>query len=580
MSGRLALQGAGVSVGTAVGAALVLEPETVPVFRYAIAPEAVGAEQARLRAAVEGSRDQLQSIRERLLREVGPRAYIFDAQLLMLDDPLLVQRSLDLIREEAVNAEWALRSVGDELHDLFAGFSDAYLQERGTDLDDVVGRIHLNLAADGAAPSLARLPGPVVLVSGDLSPSQAAEMDWDNVLAIVTDAGSPTYHTAILARSLGIPGVVGLKDATRRIPTGARVAVDGSTGSVLVEPTEADIDGFALRAEEVRRCAKGLEAERPLPATTIDGVRISLQANAEFAEEVASALEYGAEGIGLFRSEYLLGRAQTWPSEEEQVDLYRRLIELMRPHPVTVRVWDLPPEHDEHFGGRGNPAMGERALRLQRRRPEPFHVQLRALLRAAVAGPLRIMFPFATGPSDVAAVREMVEVARLSLRKDGIEHREDAPVGLNIEVPAAAATADLLAREVDFFSVGTNDLIQYLLAVDRADPLVARFYEPLHPAVLRVIDGVVRAAIEHDVPVSVCGEMAADPLQALLLVGLGVRELSMSAVSIPRVKNALRKVHASHAAEVARRCLGLSTAESIEALARQELLGTAEAGPQ
>ncbi len=576
MTTALRLEGTGVSPGVAVGPALVVEEEAAPVFRVSVPAETVEGEQRRFQDAVELSRRQLQAIKDRMLKEVGPRAYIFDAQLLMLEDTLLVDRCRTLIRDQCVNAEWAVRTVSDELHALFSEFTDDYLRERSSDLDDVIGRIQLNLAADAAAPSLSRLPGRFVLVAENLSPSRAAEMDWAHVLAIATDAGSPTYHTAILARSLGIPGVVGLKDATRRIPPGSTVMIDGASGRVVVHPSEQDQASFQAAAAARLAQEQGLKETRTLPATTEDGVRISLQANAEFAEEAANAVVYGAEGIGLFRSEYLLGRSREWPSEEQQLDVYRRLLEQMRPHPVTVRVWDMASQAPEASQAYANPAMGERALRLLPRHPEPFRAQLRALVRAAVAGPLRIMFPFASGPADLVLVRDLLDEVKASLRHDGLEFADETPIGLNLEVPGAAATADLLAREVDFFSVGTNDLIQYLLAVDRADPRVAAFYEPLHPAVLRTINSIVRAAEACEVPVSVCGEMASDPLQALLLVGLGVRELSMSVSSIPSVKRAIRKVKAEAATRLAQACLALPTARAIEARAREALGGALE----
>jgi phosphotransferase system enzyme I (PtsI) len=567
------LTGTGVSSGIAIGPALVVECSTAPVFRLALAPEAYEREMARLSDAVAASRSQLRNIKERLLRELGKHAYIFDAQLLMLDDPLLVERAMTLIREEGVNAEWALHTIAEELHGLFRDFKDSYLRERSADIDDIVGRILLNLGNSADAPSLAHLPDRFILVAGDLSPSQAAELDWDRVIGIVTDAGSPTYHTAILARSLGIPGVVGLKDATGLIVPGSNLIVDGSIGCVIVEPGTEELESFRATQERERLHERRLQETRGLPAVTSDGVKIDLMANAEFAEEAVTALRYGAEGIGLFRSEYLLGRSREWPSEEQQLDLYRRLLEQMRPHPVTIRVWDLGPGEVDggHSGSRANPALGERALRLMRRLPEPFRAQIRALLRAAASGPLRIMFPFASGPSDVRIVRELIDEVRQSLRRDGLEFRADAPIGLTLEVPSAAATADLLAREVDFFSVGTNDLIQYLLAVDRADPRVAEFYEPLHPAVLRTIQSIVRVAQERHVPISVCGEMAGDPLQALVLIGLGVRELSMSATAIPRVKAAIRAVEARALARLAESCLVLPTASEIESRIRHEL---------
>jgi len=567
------LRGTAVSPGLAMGRALVVERDAAPVFRLALPEEAVESELARLDAAFETSREQLQVVKERLSREVGaPHAYIFDAHLLMLDDPLLRRRAAEIVREEGVNAEWALRTVSEELHLLFEHFSDAYLRERSTDLDDVIGRVQLNLRGTKDAPSLGQLPDRFVLVIADLSPSEAAELDWDKVLAVATDVGSSTYHTAIIARSLGIPAVVGLKDATERIPAGSLVVVDGSRGEVVVEPPAPALDGFRVAQEEYRLEDERLRTTRELEARTVDGIIVALQANVEFPEEAATSRLYGAEGIGLFRSEYLLGRGGSWPSEEEQLDVYRRLVEQMHPHPVTVRTWDVGLEvmggDDE---GSPNPALGERAMRLLRRTPEPFLVQLRALLRAGEHGPVRIMFPFVSGVGDLRLALDLLESARSGLRAAGVPFRPDVPVGVNLEVPSAAVVADLLAAEVDFFSVGTNDLIQYLLAVDRTDPGVSALYEPLHPAVLRTLGQIARVARAHDRPVGVCGEMAGQPLEAVLLVGLGFRDLSMAPSAIPRVKETLRAVREADARAVAERCLSLATCEEITRLVRSEL---------
>jgi len=567
------LRGTAVSSGLAMGRALVVERDAAPVFRLPLSPEEVPAELERLEAAFEASRQQLQAVKERLSREVGvPHAYIFDAHLLMLDDALLRRRAAEIVRSDRVNAEWALRLVGDELHLLFDHFSDAYLRERSTDLDDVIGRVQLNLRGSPGAPSLGRLPERVVLVIADLSPSEAAELDWDKVLAVATDVGSSTYHTAIIARSLGIPAVVGLKDATQRIPPGSLVVVDGSRGEVVVEPPAPALDGFRVAQEEYRLEDERLRTTRELEARTLDDVLVHLQANVEFPEEASTSRLYGAEGIGLFRSEYLLGKGGTWPSEDEQVDVYRRLIEQMHPHPVTVRTWDVGLEAMGAKGeGRLNPALGERAMRLLQRSAQPFLVQLRALLRAGEHGPVRIMFPFVSGVGDLRLALDLLEEARSALRGEDVPFRSDIAVGVNVEVPSAAVVADLLAAEVDFFSVGTNDLIQYLLAVDRTDPGVSALYEPLHPAVLRTLARIVEAARIHDRPVSVCGEMAGQPLEAALLVGLGFRELSMAPSAIPRVKETLRRVRESDARAVAERCLSLGTCEEITRLVRSEL---------
>jgi phosphotransferase system enzyme I (PtsI) len=576
------LRGTGVSPGIAVGPALVMERDAVPVFRLSLPPGdgAIESEVGRLSAAFDLSRQQLAAVKERLQKEVGAHhAYIFDAHLLMLEDPLLRDRAVSAVRAERVNAEWALRTVSESLHALFSQFSDSYLRERSTDLDDVVGRVQLNLRGSADAPSLAHLPARVVLVAGDLSPSEAAELDWERVLAIVTDVGSSTYHTAIIARSLGIPAVAGLKDATRRIPPGSLLVVDGGRGEVVLEPSGRALDGFRAAQEEYRQEEARLRDTRSLPARTPDGVEVRLEANVEFPEEAATAQTHAAHGIGLFRSEYLLGRGLRWPSEEHQMDVYRRLLEQMHPYPVTVRTWDVGLEALGPSGPSSpNPALGERALRLLRRSPEPFRVQLRALLRSGHHGPIRIMFPFVSGISDLRLALALLEEAKASLRADGAAFREDVPVGVNLEVPSAAMIADLLAAEVDFFSVGTNDLIQYLLAVDRTDPRVSGLYEPLHPAVLRTLAQIARAAREHDRPLSVCGEMAGQPLQALLLVGLGYRELSMAPSAIPRVKAVLRAVPERDARALAERCLSMPTVEEIVELLRRELPAEVLAG--
>ncbi len=567
------LRGTGVSPGVAVGHALVVEHETGPVFRLSLTSDGREAEVLRLEQALAAAAEQLEAIKARLSREVGAKhAYIFDAHLLMLRDPLLRERAIEVVRLESVNAEWALRTVSESLHALFSQFSDAYLRERSTDLDDVIGRIQLNLRGSPGAPTLARLPEPVVLVAGDLRPSEAAELDWDKVLAIVTDVGSTTYHTAIIARSLGIPAVAGLKDATARIPPGALVAVDGVRGEVVVEPSPEALRALRAAQEQHRREDERLRGTRGLLACTPDGVSVRLEANVEFPEEAATAQLYGAQGIGLFRSEYLLGRGLRFPSEEQQLDVYRRLLEQMHPHPVTVRTWDVGGEAVGPAGPSSpNPALGERAMRLLRRSAEPFRVQLRALLRAGVHGPIRIMFPFVSGVSDLRVALTLLEQVKAELRAEGTAFSDDAPVGINIEVPSAAVVADRLAAEVDFFSVGTNDLIQYLLAVDRTDPRVSGLYEPLHPAVLRTLAGIARAADASSTALSVCGEMAGQPLQAVLLVGLGFRELSMAPSAIPRVKEALRAVSARDAQALAARCLELSSGPEIEALVREAL---------
>jgi phosphotransferase system enzyme I (PtsI) len=564
------LKGIGVSPGVAVGEALIVEREAVPVFRLPLGQADVEPEVARLTRALEESRRQLHAIKERLATAGGPHAYIFDAHLLMLEDPLLLERAVAVIRQERVNGEWALRTVADQLHRLFDEFTDPYLRERGGDLDDVLGRVQINLGGAPGAPTLSRLAGQYIVVANRLTPSDLAELDWGCVLGLATDSGSTTHHTSILARSFGVPAVVGLGDATRRIAPGAQVVVDATRGRLLVGPTVALLEGLRVVQDRDRREDVRLQEMRALPAQTRDGVTVRLRANVEFPDEAATARRYGAEGIGLFRSEYLLGRSRQWPTEERQYEVYRQLLEHMSPHAVTVRTWDVGPE-DLPTGGPSspNPALGERGFRLLRHAPDAFRTQIRALLRASAHGPLRIMFPFIAGRADLREALALVEEVRQRLEAEGRPMAARVPVGVNVEVPSAALTADLLATEVDFLSIGTNDLVQYVLAADRVDPRVSGRYQPLHPAVLRLIRQVVASA--QAVPVSVCGEMAAEPLHALVLVGLGVRELSLTPVAIPRVKEAVRSVRECQVRAAALAGLGAATAEDVEDLLAREL---------
>ena len=428
-------------------------------------------------------------------------------------------------------------------------------------------------------PTLARLPEPVVLVAGDLRPSEAAALDWNRVLAIVTDVGSSTYHTAIIARSLGIPAVAGLEDATRRIPPGGQVAVDGARGEVVVEPSAAALVALRAAQQRHRREEERLRGTRALEARTSDGVAVALEANVEFPEEAATAQQYGATGIGLFRSEYLLGRGLRFPDEEQQLDVYRRLVEQMHPHPVTVRTWDV-----------GGDALGPEARRARTRRSGSARCgsstaprsrsgcSCARCLRAGAHGPVRIMFPFVSGPEDLRRALSLLEQAKRELRAEGAAFHEAVAVGVNVEVPSAAVVADLLARRGRLLQRGH----------ERPDPVPAG-RGPHRPARERALRSVApgRAADprrdralgrRRGPPLSVCGEMAADPLQAVLLVGLGYRSLSMAPSAIPRVKEAIRAVSAAVVAALARRCLGLGSGAEIEAAARGALPELAKRG--
>ena len=580
------LIGLGVSAGVGIGKALVLKRGTRDL-QFLVPPGQIARELERLCEARERSRAQLQQIRYRIAESVGAEhAYLFDAQLLMLDDAMLIDRAAEIIRTERLNAASALERALGEISTLFDRAEDAYLRERKGDVGDVVGRLCMNLRGGGDQVELFKalfedLEGQLVLVADELTPSVIAQLDWQRLAAIVTDAGSWTYHTAILARSLHVPAVAGLRNASSIIQPGALLAVDGATGDVFVEPDLAALEH--VRGRQQRRAAyeQTLDGFRRLPPVTEDGVEIRLEANVESPDDAVRARERGADGIGLFRSEFLLAAGgQAALTEAAQYDAYTRLINSMAPGRVTIRTFDvseaqLRMDHPGLDGARA--PLGLRGVRLSLANDEVFQTQLRALLRAAVHGPLRIMFPFVSGVEELRAARAGVERAAAALRAAG-ELVPHVPIGVMIEVPSAALTADLLAEHADFFSIGTNDLIQYCLAVDRTDDRVSRLYEPLHPAIIRMVRMVTRAARRRGIPVSVCGEMAADPVLLTLLVGLGLREFSMAPTAIPLAKQVLRGLHAGNAATVAARTLRAGTAAEIEKallefLAPQEIKG-------
>jgi phosphotransferase system enzyme I (PtsI) len=570
------LRGIGVSPGVVAGRAVLLI-HRAQVLRYQIPETRVDHELARLDESRGRSRTQLVDIQARIAQRRPEMASLFDAQLLMLEDPMLLPRAADIVRQQRVNAEWAVQQVFHEFSAVFDEVADPYLRERKGDVADLVGRLRMNLRTNVATPRdlLRELDESSVLIADELTPSIAAQVDWTKVRGFATDAGSRTYHTAILARSLDVPAVVGLHNASRYVQAGQLVVIDGTASELILDPSAEELARAASHADD-RRPGATIETERRRPASTADGVHIRLDANIEFPDDLAAARYAGAEGIGLYRSEFLVtGGVEDVRDEERQYEIYRGMLEGMAPGMVTVRTFDVDEEQltsrlSEHPLAAGwepddsrASRQGLRGLRLSLTRPELFRVQLRALLRAAKHGRLRIMFPFVSSVEQVREARGMIADAKGDLVRRG-EQVPDVPVGVMIEIPAAAYTADLLAREVDFFTIGTNDLIQYCLAVDRADERVSRLYEPLHPAILRMILMVRRAASRQRIPVSLCGEMASDPALLTLLVGLGLTEFSMTPGAIPVAKQVLAELRSDELRALARRILRLATVDDIE----------------
>ena len=496
----------------------------------------------------------------------------------MLDDPMLLPQAAAMVADQRVNAEWALQQIFDQLAAVFDSVEDPYLRERKGDLSDVVGRLRMNLSPGGSGfRELLRACDPAcVLVADELPPSVAAQLDWTRIHAFITDAGSRTYHTAILARSLHVPAVVGLHDATERIPPGALVIVDGAEGDVTIDPPPEliPVPSRFARSTAVRRKAGTAGA---LLHTT-DGTRIILEANVDLLGDASFARAQGAEGIGLYRSELLLaGRAADEVTEEAQYEVYSQLLQEMQAAPVTVRTFDI--DEDQLATGEqqrdslwpNGPAgydaprsrLGLRSIRLTLKRRELLRTQLRALVRAAKHGQLRVLFPFVSGIEELREARSVLAEARQEVEQRG-EQTTPLQIGVMIEVPSAALTADLLASECDFLTIGTNDLIQCCLAVDRTDDRVSHLYEPLHPAILRLIRHVRRAAGRRKVPLSVCGEMASDPAVLALLIGMGLTRFSMTPAAIPVAHQVIRELDARELRRVAARALRLGSAPEIE----------------
>jgi phosphoenolpyruvate-protein phosphotransferase (PTS system enzyme I) len=569
------LKGVAVTDGATAGRAVLLTHRGQAV-RFPVPPEQVEREVERLQQSRDRSRVQLEGITARISQGLGSElAPLFEAQLLILDDPMLLGRALSVIREERVNAEWAIHRAFEEIEQVFDAIEDPYLRERKGDVEDVVGRLRMNLRQGSVAAHtrLRHIDGPFVLVADELSPSMAAQIDWTRVRGFAMDAGSRTYHTAILARSLQIPAIVGLHDATTRVRAGDMVVIDGATGELIVDPTP-DILDAALERHDRMETVPAPIALLEGPTTTQDGVRIRIEANVDLPDDIAVARGYGADGIGLFRSEVLLGADRVDAiSEEQQYEAYRQIVAGMAPKPVTIRTLDLdehrsfrrfaPGEIERRSAERRSP-LGLRGLRLSLSRSTAFRQQLRAMLRAGVHGQLRVLLPFVSSVEEVRAARVLLREVATELGGGRPMAAAAVQVGVMIEMPAAALTADLLAREVDFLAIGTNDLIQYTLAVDRTDERVAHLYQPLHPAILRLLRLVRRAAARAGVPLSVCGEMASDPSLLAVLIGLGLTEFSMTPAAIPAARHLVGSVHAGRLRTIVSRALQLGTHREIE----------------
>ncbi|SIT12288.1 phosphoenolpyruvate--protein phosphotransferase [Alicyclobacillus vulcanalis] len=557
-------RGVAASDGKAVGKAWVLGSSAPSVTREeGRDPE---REWARVEQAIATAKAELEALRQATLEKLGEaEAQLFVAHAQMLEDPELADQIRQLLSAERVNAEWAVKCVIDAMAGLFDALDDEYMRQRAADIRDVGGRLIRQLQG-GAGASVADVAEPVVLVAHDLAPSDTVQLDPTRVLAFVTDVGGRTSHTAIMARSLGIPAVVGLGDITARVEAGQVLAVDGSEGVVQVAPDEAELARFRADALRQREERTRLEALRTAESVTPDGRKVEIAGNIGMPGEAAQVLAQGGEGIGLFRSEFLYMNRGEAPSEEEQFEAYRQVAEAMDGRPVIVRTLDVGGDKGIPYLGlphEENPFLGYRAIRVCLDQRELFAAQLRAILRASHYGKLRVMFPMIATVEEVRAAKRALEEAKQALRREGTPFDEGIEVGIMIEVPAAAVIADRLAQEVDFFSIGTNDLVQYTLACDRLNERIRHLYQPLNPSVLRLVKMVIDGAHAHGKWVGMCGELAGDPRATAILLGLGLDEFSMSAGSILRVRDVVRKTRYEDAKSLARRALEADTEADV-----------------
>jgi phosphoenolpyruvate-protein phosphotransferase (PTS system enzyme I) len=575
---QIDIQGIGVSPGVVRAPAFLLTTEEDRVVERDIAEEEIAREVARFEEALIDTRHQLHEIQRQVGDAIGQEsASIFDAHLLVVDDRSLVEEVIRGLGVYRKNVEAVLRVVSERYAQALLKVEDDYLRERAADVKDVTRRILRNLSG-GPTSSLAKLEHPCVLVANDLAPSEAAVLDKAKVIGFATDLGSPTSHTAIMARALGIPAVVGLHDVSIRVRTGDEVVVDGNKGLFIIRPTAELLERYG-KVEAARRTIRTeLETLRMMPAETLDGYRVLLSANIELPTDIDAVLANGAYGVGLFRTEYLYLSSPDLPDEERQVRAYEEIARRLGEAPAIIRTLDLGGDKflsHVKTPREMNPFMGWRAIRFCLAQPEIFKTQLRAILRASRYGNVKIMYPMISDVDELVKANELLAACKQELRAAKVEFNPEIEVGAMIEVPSAALTANLLAPHVDFFSLGTNDLVQYTMAVDRVNERIAYLYKPTHPAILSLIKQTIDVGHDQGIWTGICGEMAGNPLMVPLLIGLGVDEISVSPIAVPLVKDVIRKIRYSQAEALANSILASETPTDVAERCRQLIQTTA-----
>jgi len=571
----LLLKGVGASPGIIIGKAFMFYDDAMSMSVVSLATEAeINEEINRFKQALIKSKQQLLKLKRKLEHMKHKEAYyIIDAQILILEDRLLIENIITTIKEKKIDAASAVKDTTRGLSKIFNDLGDAYLKERKTDIDYIGERIVANILGR-KHQDLSTIKEKSIIVAHNLSPADTANLDVGVVMGFVTNVGGNTSHTAIMARALEIPSVVGLKKVTQEVNSGDTIIVDGTMGVVIIRPTAENLEEYSEKKQKYEQLGKELFKYKNLPAETPDGFHVKLLANIELIEELSSVLEYGAEGIGLYRTEFIYLNRKELPTEEEHFKIYKKVIKKISPYPVTIRTIDLGGDkflsHID-LAEEINPVLGLRAIRFCLKEVNIFKTQLRAILRASAFGELKILFPMISGMQEILQIKALLEEAKDELTKENLSFNPDIKIGIMIEIPSAATIADMLAKEVDFFSIGTNDLIQYTLAIDRVNEHVSYLYNPLHPAIIRLLKTIVEAAHSNGIEVAICGEMAGEPLYLPLLLGLGINQLSMNPQCILKIKKIVRSITRSESHGIVKALDQFKTDVEMENFMKQEM---------
>jgi phosphotransferase system enzyme I (PtsI) len=568
------LKGIAVSPGVVIGKARLVDRSRVKIlYQYLVDERQVSREADRFKEAISAAREQIIAVKNKMPEQLRKHSFILDAHTMILDDSMFCNATIQTILSEKINAEWALKKSVQNIEKLFAQIDDRYIKERIVDVEYVAERVLRNLAGK-EQESLSEINERVIIVAHELSPADTSSINIGKVMGFITDVGGRTSHAAIMAQSLKIPAVVGLETVTHHVQDGTLLIVDGYAGEVIIAPDDEQIILFQEKQLQRERYESSIIRLSHLPAETVEGHRVAVRANIELLEEVVAAKDHGAEGIGLYRTEYHYLRSANLPAEEELFEDYKQVAEIISPSPVTIRTLDLGGDRissEIALTKEANPALGLRAIRFCLKEVGLFKSQLRAILRASAFGRVQLMFPMISGVQELLDSKAILEEVMNDLDREGREYDRHIRVGVMVEVPSAVAVADLLAKHVDFFSIGTNDLVQYALAIDRVNEHVAYMYQPFHPAILRMIRQVVEAGKKAGIDVALCGEMAGDPLCTFILVGLGIEELSLNPLGIPIIKKIIRTLSLEDSRKDLEEILDLDTATKVRDMIKAKM---------